>query len=307
MLGGSIVLCALFPALLNAQNWGREALSSFPEDTEQLIYTNLAALRCLPEYHQIKQHMMGGQLHSFEEFLRAMGTDPDKDVDELLLGWRGDRLQTAGFFGLAQGRFQPGRIQGSFAKHGLPIREYAGQDFYVFGSGADPADLFFTFFDSSLAAFGRQTDLKAILDTRARTRPALASRSDFVNQEAELEASSPQWGIASRKALATRGKSWLRATLPTGSDALLAIAEGAIYTIDWANNLLGLSLFCRDREAAQALAKILTLWRDSQTSAAGGPSHGSPPLGSELNVQTSGSRVELSASASIETLQSLIH
>lgn len=278
-----------------------------PEDTEQLIYTNLADLRRLPEYNQIKQHMMSGQLHSFEEFLRAMGTDPDKDVDELFLGWRGDRLQTAGLFGLAQGRFQPERMQGSFAKHGLPARSYAGQDFYAFGSGEDPADLFFTFFDSSLAAFGRQTDLKAILDARARTRPSLASRPDFVNEEAELEASSPQWGVASRKALASRGKSWLRATLPGGPDALLGTVEGAIYTIDWAKNLLALSLFCRDREAAEALAKILTLWRDSQTSAAGGASRGSLALGSELNILASGSRVELSASASVETLQSLVH
>src|SRR5208337_2542118 len=97
----------LFPAPLAADQLPGEALNTFPADTLQVVFTNLAELRSLSIYPQIRQRILNRQLHAFEEFLRPMGIEPEKDIDEVMLGWRGEMVGPAGFLGLAAGRFQP--------------------------------------------------------------------------------------------------------------------------------------------------------------------------------------------------------
>ena len=104
-----IAILLLFPALSRGQGGGRDSLSIFPSDTQQLVYSNLAQLRALPDYSQIRQLLFTQQLRTLEDSLRSMGTDPEKDVDEVTLGWRGDPSSTS-FFGLAEGRLQPDQV-----------------------------------------------------------------------------------------------------------------------------------------------------------------------------------------------------
>ena len=71
----------LFPAPLAADQLLGEALNTFPVDTLQVAFTNLAELHSLSIYPQIRQRILNRQLHAFEEFLRPMGIDPEKDID----------------------------------------------------------------------------------------------------------------------------------------------------------------------------------------------------------------------------------
>ena len=199
----------VFSGRLGAEQLPQAALSAFPADTLQIAYTDLAELRSLPAYPQIRQRLLNRQLRAFQDFLRPMGIDPDKDVDEVLLGWRGEMVGPAGYLGMAAGRFQPDLIQKYFDRTSLPVRSYAGTDLYAFGSGSDANDLFFTFFDSSTAAFGRIGDMKALLDVRQGSANALSSNSDFANWEGELEGTAPEWGILNGKSAANLAALWL--------------------------------------------------------------------------------------------------
>ena len=71
-----------FPALSYGQVLAREALSSFPAYTQQMAYLNLAQLRLLPDYPQIRRWLLIRQIRDFEGFIRAPGTDTERDVDE---------------------------------------------------------------------------------------------------------------------------------------------------------------------------------------------------------------------------------
>jgi len=122
-----VAIILLFPALSLGQGGGRDALSNFPADTQQLVYSNLAQLRALPDYSQIRQLLFTQQLRTLEDSLRSMGTDPEKDVDEVTLGWRGDPSSTS-FFGLAEGRLQPDQVHDYVVQHQLPYQQYAGYD-----------------------------------------------------------------------------------------------------------------------------------------------------------------------------------
>jgi hypothetical protein len=294
------VVTLLFAARLRGEGLAREALSSFPDDTVQFVYTNLAEVHASPAYPQIRQRLLSPQLRDFMDFLRSMGTDPEKDVDEVVLGWRG--ADSANFFGLASGRFQPEAAREIFTQKQVPSRQYAGFDLYAFGSGQGPSDLFFSFLSSSLAVFGRLNDLTALLDARSGARARLESNSNLAGWEAELAGSAPQWGFIAGRAAANLAIPWLTggAKLPAGRDALLAPLQGVLYRVEWTSGFsVRLSIVCQNAESASALAQVLTFLRDSSPPTTANPSTSISSLLQGLAIETDGSRVELSGSGPV--------
>src|SRR5208282_3958510 len=233
LLGG--LGAVLFPTPLAADQVPGEALNTFPADTLQVAFTNLAELRSLSIYPQIRQRILNRQLHAFEDFLRPMGIDPENDIDEVMLGWRGEMVGPAAYLGMAAGRFQPVLIQKYFEHTGLPVREYDGANLYAFGSGTDPDDLFFTFFGSSIAAFGRMGDLKAMLDARQGSVNALNANSNFVNSQGELDGTAPQWGILNGKSAANLAGLWLAPSgqKNVGLSSLATSVRALLYRLQW--------------------------------------------------------------------------
>jgi hypothetical protein len=309
-LWGAVFSLALFPAVLSGQGAARDALASFPADTQQLAYVNLAQLRSMPEYPQIRRRLLDRQLRDFQEFLRSMGTDPDKDVDEVVLGWRGEASGGAGLFGRAEGRFDPERVRRFFVQQQLPLRQHAGLELYAYGAGEDPSDIFFAFFNSSSAAFGRLRDLEEILDVRAGGQPALDSNAEFVDWEAELEGSSPQWGIATGKAAASQAAPWLAAggKLAVDPGVMFNPVRAVLYRVDWGSTVNAhIVILCQDSDTAGSLSALLNVWRDSRQRGGTDATPGVNALLQGLAIQASGSRVELTASGPMEAIDQILH
>lgn len=291
----------LFPAPSRAQG-SRDALSNFPADTQQMVYSNLAQLRALPDYPRVRQWIFTPQLRRFEDFLRSMGTDPEKDVDEVTLGWRGDPATTA-YFGLAQGRLDPDRVHDAAVQQKVPIQQYDGYDIFSFNAAANRDDIFFVFFDSGSAAFGRLSDLKALLDVRGGSRPALNSVTEFANGEAELEGAAPQWGIARGSAAANQAAPWLTggAQIPGGTQAFLSSVQWVLYRFDWASGFtMHMSVVCKDSKSATDLANVLALVRAARPSTNPMTATATNALFQGMDIRTNESRVEVSASVPIE-------
>ena len=292
----------IFPALMFGQSGARDALSAFPADTQQVIYSNLAQLRSLPDYPQISQWIYTRQLTDFADFLRSMGTDPEKDVTEVTLGWRGE-VGKASFFGLAEGQFQPDSIHEYVIQHQLPYQQYEGYDFYAFDSGADREGIFFVFFDSSTAAFGRLDDLKAILETRAGARPRLDSVAEFVNAEEELEGSASQWGIARGAAAVNQAAPWLSqgAKLPVDPNAFLAPIQLVLYRLELQSGFsMHMSVVCKTSEDARRLAQVLALLRAVRPTTDSTAVPGIAALFQSMDFQPIDSRVEISGSVPMD-------
>lgn len=291
--------------LVRAQGLAREAMASFPLDTQQMAYANLAQLRTLSNYGQLRRVLFSVQMQNFEQFLRPLGTDPEKDVDEVALGWRGSGGNNSAFFGLAQGQFHPDQAQKYVTKEQLPFREYDGFTLNAFGSGLGRDDIFFTFFNSNLAAFGHLGDLEALVDGYLGRRTTLNSNADFVNWEAELEGSGPQWGVTTGKAAAGLAVPWLLGAKPKQKpklkidlSALLAPVKAVLYQTNWNPDFsANISIICRDPQSAQTLAQLLTICRDSPALV-----NSRPPdvlnFIQSLRIAASGNRVELAGSGS---------
>jgi hypothetical protein len=300
------ILC--FPAPLAADQLPQEALATFPADTLQVAFTNLAELRSLPVYPQIRQRFLNQQLRAFQDFLRPIGVDPDRDVDEVMVGWRGEIAGPAGYLGLAAGRFQPDLVEKYFDRTNLPTREYAGANLYAFGSGSDPGDLFFTFLNSSIAAFGRLPDLKAMLDARQGSANALNANADFVKWEGELEDTAPQWGILNGKSVSNLAGLWLAGgKKDVDFSSLSRSVRALLYRVQWdAGFSSHLILVCESPDSAAGFAALLNLLQKppQQPAAAGGT--GLPSILQNIDAHRDGARLELDVSGPPEALEQIL-
>jgi hypothetical protein len=297
-----------FPALLVAEQLPQETLSTFPADTLQVAFTNLAELRSTSAYPQIRRRFLNQQLRAFQDFLRPLGIDPDRDLDEVMVGWRGEIAGPSGYLGLAAGRFQPDLVEKYFDRTNLPIRQYAGANLYGFGSGSDPADLFFTFFNSSIAAFGRLADLKAMIDARQGSANALNANADFVNWEGELEDTAPQWGILNGKSVSNLAGLWLAGGKKNVDFSSLGRSVRALlYRVQWDTGFSAqLTLVCDTPESAAGFAQLLNLLQKPppQPAAAGGT--GMPSILQNIDAHRDGARLELDVSGPPEALGQIL-
>jgi hypothetical protein len=310
-LGALFLAIATFVAEpLCAQYAGQDALASFPADTQQMAYTDLATLRSVPQYPLIQAHLMSPQLRNLETLLQSAGVDPDKQVNEMVLGWRGDVQDTTRFFGLAEGTFDPNQVHEFFVNNRMMIQRYAGYELYAFGSGTARTDMFFTFIDSSKAEFGRLGDIKALIDVRNASRPALSSNTDFRRWEGELDGIAPQWGISTGLAAANQAIPWLTRgkKIQVDPSALFGSVRAVLYRVDWGSQIMAhLSIICQNPEAANGFNQLLSLLQSAQPAVSKNVSPALSQILQNLNVQVVGSKLNLEASASIHDLAQLLN
>jgi len=298
----------LLPLPLSADQLPGEALNTFPSNTLQVAFTNLATLRSLPVYPQIRQRILNRQLRSFEDFLRPMGIEPERDIDEVMLGWRGELAGPSDYLGIAAGNFHPDLIQKYFDQTGLPTREYDNAALYAFGSGSDPDDLFFTFLNTNLAAFGRIGDVKAMLDARQGSINALNANSDFVNWQGELDGTAPQWGILNGKSLANVAGSWFG----SGAKAVDLTSLGRsvralLYRVQWDSGFSAqLFLVCDTPESAAGFAALVGALQQASRQPGPAGAAGLPPILQNVEIHRDGTRVEMDVSGPPELLNQIL-
>ena len=303
---GIVLTCS---GLLSAQAAARSGLACFPTDTQQIAYANLAQLRSSADYPQIRRHVLYQQLRGFQELLHSVGIDPEKDIDEVFLGWRGESPSGSGSFGVAAGRFQPDKLREFFTKVQLPVQSYDGFDLFAFGSPADPEATLFTFLDSALAVFGRAHDLKALLDVQQGTAPALETNQILQGYEAELEGTAPQWGILTGKAAGNVAAPWLAGSKKTTVDltVFLQPVQAVLYRVDWDGGFtVHISVVCKTPESAAGLFQLLNILKSAPAFSASGGGSGPGPLVQNLDAHQDGSRLELSASGPPDALEQIL-
>ncbi|MGH9406845.1 MAG: hypothetical protein ACRD3D_13540 [Terriglobia bacterium] len=295
------LLCAGLPFVLasgsvHAQAIADQALAVFPPDTQQIAYTNFADLRSMPNYRQIAGAVLDRQVLYFENFLRSIGIDPEKDVDEVMAGWRGDPSHSSALFGLAAGRFDPAAVESFIAREHLAQRPYNGFILYASGSGVSSEDLFFVFLNPGMAAFGHLTDLEYLIDAYQGQRPTLASKGDFKAWMGELEDSAPEWGITTGKAALALIAPWIEGSQKADLARLLAPVRAVLYSVGWQGGFsTHVSVVCDNAPDAQTLARLLMLLKYA-ASVGGEHSAAEASLLQSFAINPSGSRVEIEGS-----------
>jgi hypothetical protein len=304
-----VLVFLAFSSSLRAQDVGAEALSFFPPDTQQVAYADLSQLRTLPNYKQLREALFSSEMRSLEGFLQSMGSDPEENVNEVILGWRGSAMSMSDAFGLAEGTFDPAQLQSVAAKGNVPSRDYAGYRLIDYRAGSGTG-VFFTYLSSDLAAFGRLNDLEALIDDYAGKQLSLNSNSQFVNWEAELAGSGPQWGITTGAAATKIAAPWLGSTSTSKSpfdlSALLKPVKAVLYTVNWSGDFTAqISIICDNSQNAQTLDRLVTIGQ-SALAAMSGMSASAQQFISRLQISTDGNRLELQGSGPPQLIGELV-
>jgi len=107
----------------------------------------------------------------FQKFIADTGFDPRTDLSQIMSGTSGDATSNRTVI-LGRGSFNAGKIANAAQADGAKLVNYKGVDMIVHG-GTDMTGAF-AFLDATTAVMGQVDAVKAVIDRRGQTTPALA-------------------------------------------------------------------------------------------------------------------------------------
>jgi hypothetical protein len=210
-LAAVFVFCAatlLAPQPARADRLGTDIIALFPKEVGEFAYADLKKARTMKWFPQLQEQMLPERFRQFEKFLASAGVDPNTQVEELAWGLVLEGVPTKGedpgssasagseqVVGVALGTFNPESTEAYFKRQKLPTFKARNYTLYAFGTGAGPSDLFFTFIDSSTAAFGHRSVLEKMVEVRFGMEEGLLRNDKFFPLINEANGSGIVWAV----------------------------------------------------------------------------------------------------------------
>ena len=231
---------------------GTSARAVVPADIQQIISVDYRALKNSPTALALKARVLPDQLKEFETSLRAVGIDPDNDVEQLTFAsFRANkRVQ---IIGLAQGTFTTKKILARMRAHKIKGTKYRSNRIYSMSGGQD-----MTFLDDFTMLFGQRAAIETALDARDGEAPGLNTNAAVTDNIAAVD-SAPVWSVLDAQGT----RNMLHSTL--GDAAKLADYDmvkkrllGSRYTMEFQNGVnFNLSVVTSDSMTAATLSSLI--------------------------------------------------
>ncbi len=165
------------------------ARSCVPADLLQLISVDYRALKDSPTAMALKQQLMPDNIKQFEAALKAIGLDPDKDVDTLTFASFRTPKQGVKTVGVAAGPFNMKAVLKKMKLQKYVPKKYGTADIYPMDGG-----FVMSFLDDSTLLFGDQTSIKFGLDTKEGKSMGLDTNGNMADMMADVD-SNMVWSI----------------------------------------------------------------------------------------------------------------
>ena len=180
---------ALLLGVANAMPLNSSARTVIPADTQQLISVDYRTLKDSPTAMQLKQQLLPDNIKDFEQALKGIGIDPDKDVDTLtFVSFRTQKMGIKGV-GVAAGPFAMKTVLKKLTAAKIKPTKYRNTNIYPMGS-----TMVMVFLDDSTLLFGETSALKLALDTRDGEILSLDTNQTMSDMMSDVD-SSPVWSI----------------------------------------------------------------------------------------------------------------
>jgi len=168
---------------------GSSARAAIPSDVQQIITVDYRGLKNSNTAMALKQQVLPPSLKEFEASLKAVGIDPDKDVDQLTFASYRKGKEGVKVVGFAQGSFsQKAFVKKARLKKVKPSK-YRDASIYTMSGGTE-----MTFLDENSLLFGDSGALKGALDARDGYTPTLDSNSQVADMIGGVE-SGTVWSV----------------------------------------------------------------------------------------------------------------
>ncbi|HUK74103.1 MAG TPA: hypothetical protein VLV47_01365 [Candidatus Bathyarchaeia archaeon] len=164
LLSGALCLPAWSAPLSN------NARTVVPQAVQQIISVDYRELRDSPTAHALKDRVMPDNVKQFENALRAVGIDPDRDAEQItFVTYRTPKGIVQGI-GIAQGPFRQKEFLAKAKAKKIKPEKYLLSDIYPMGSGMQ-----MVFLDPTTILFGENKAIKGAIDVRDNGAESLAS------------------------------------------------------------------------------------------------------------------------------------
>ena len=164
----SVTLC--LPAA--AAPLSNNARTVVPNAIQQIISVDYRELRDSQTARALKDKVMPDNIKQFENALRGVGIDPERDAEQLtFVSYRAQKGVLRGI-GIAQGPFRQKDFLAKAKSKKIKPQKYLLSDIYPMGSGMD-----MVFLDPTTILFGDIDAVKGAIDVRDNGAESLASNN----------------------------------------------------------------------------------------------------------------------------------
>lgn len=297
-----VAVLTISSASVLAQDLIKEAMGTFPLDTERLEYSNTAKLRTLPDYATLHARYLGPSLRKLETQLASLGVR-ETDINEIVLGWHvsGGVLAMGG---LASGSIDPQNMARQAAASGIAATPLGSASAYCFGSTDN--SLCVAALGRSLGAFAPLDMLKAMLDVRQGQAPALNSSPSFSDLVTRYRKDTPIWGVATGSAIEDAFKGWMpvQKNLPIDLGTVFSSVQSLAYNVQPTDRVhLAVEMTCTSAQAASNLRQGFDELRLFQKVAWQQQFPNAPNPFNDLTVSANGEAVLMSLSTPYSALE----
>jgi hypothetical protein len=228
------------------------ARNVIPKDTQQIICVDYRALKASPTALALKDRVLPANLKEFETALKAMGIDPDKEVESLTFASFRTPKSGLQVVGIAQGTFPATRVLQRLKSKKITGVKY--RDTVVYPAGG----MSMSFLDDFTLLFGDDKALKSGLDARDGYLETLSSNSTLTDLIASAD-DGTVWSVLDASGTQNMMKSALGdAASLADYDTVKKRLLGSQYTMDFTNGVkFDLNVVTSDAVTAGALSSLI--------------------------------------------------
>jgi len=295
-----VVLGVLLGGVANAMPLNSSARAVIPAELQQLISVDYRAMKDSPTAMQLKQQLMPDNIKEFEEALKGVGIDPDKDVDTLAFAAFRTPKQGTKSVGVAAGPFAMKAVVKKMTVRKIKPTKYRMASIYPMDGG-----MVMVFLDDSTLLFGEISAVKLALDTRDGEVLSLDTNSTMSDMMSDVDA-APVWSILDQQGTQNVMRSALGdAAKVADYETLKKRLLGSRYTMNFTGGVnFDLTVVASDALSAATLSSLVKaglLYKKMSASAS------EKVAMDNTNVDSDGSNVGFHFKANDQQFQALMH
>jgi hypothetical protein len=232
---------------------GTATRAVIPNEVQQIINVDYRRMKNSDTAMAMKTKLMPPNLKQFEDALKGVGIDPDKDLDQITIASFRTKEHNLEMVGVAQGTFPLKKIKGKLTKEKIKGKKVNGSLIYPMAGGMS-----MVFLDDWTMLFGDEKAVQAGLNARDNSAESLNSNSQVTDMIASVDQGTI-WSVLDAKGTQTMLQSVLGAASNlTEYDTVKKQLLGSRYTMDFDRGVdFNLSVVTADSVTAATLSTLL--------------------------------------------------
>ena len=236
-----------------AASLGTAARTVIPIEVQQIINVDYRRMKNSDTAMDMKAKLLPPNMKQFEDALKDIGVNPDKDIDQITLASFRQKDHGLQMIGIAQGQFPRKKLALKIAKQNIKGSKKNGSILYPMSGGMQ-----MTFLDDWTMLFGDASAVKAALDARDNSSMSLNANREITDMIPSVE-SGTVWSVLDADGTQTMLKSALGSAAELSEfDTMKKKLLGSRYSLDFDHGVdFNLNVLTSDNVTASTLSSVL--------------------------------------------------